>query len=303
MGLLCCLPTCLTYVAGVVGGIWLLANARILPAPVLRAWFIGVLIVCILSMAAGCVFADAFRFIGVPRKFTQLICGLICTFWFWLACFLNPHIKMTMDESALPGGLKAISSPAAMALNHTSFWDVFAFIANSPWSYIYNVRTLMKSSLRKIPIFGSVFDRVGHYPVYFKSNEDGNFSVDKERQAPVMAKVDAHLKNGGRIALFPEGAVNKNPETLATFRRGSFAVIAEHKLPVYWWVTYGNNKTWGALEAVGGHSADIQIAVGEYKIDWNNAEEADPLNIANGLQKVMQEKLDELKAKANKKNQ
>ncbi|EPY30475.1 acyltransferase, copy 2 [Angomonas deanei] len=173
----------------------------------------------------------------------------------------------------------------AYALNHTSFWDVFMLIQIMPLSYLLETRTLMKASLRDIPIFGGCFDRVGHFPVFFKSDEDGNFQVDKERQAAVQVHVNQHIENGGNLAIFPEGAVNKNTAVLKPFRFGTFATIFEHKMPLYYVVSVGNEKTWPPQCVSGGFPADIRVRCGVYPIDFATQ---DSKQVASEMQAFMQ---------------
>jgi len=73
-----------------------------------------------------------------------------------------------------------------------------------------------------MPLFGRILAGIGHFGVYFKSMEDGKFSVDKEKMAVVELSVDKHLENGGVLCLFPEGTINTTPEDgLMAFRYGT----------------------------------------------------------------------------------
>lgn len=268
---------------------YVLLRFRLLPVPVMRAWFTGTLAICILASGALTFLADSLRHLGVARKITQRLCSYCCVVTFRYLLYSNPHIRIRVDTSRLPWN--AIPEPSAMIINHTSFFDAFVFIGNAPASYLYNCRTLMKSSLRSIPIFGKIFDRVGHFPVYFKSSQDGDFSVDKDKQAEVAVRVSAHLNDKGRIALFPEGAINKEPKVLKPFRFGTFATIFEHRLPVYFFIAVGNNESWPASAGVGGYPADIDCVIAPFAIDFDKE---DPKDVAQRLQKEMQSRLDQI---------
>eukprot|EP00672_Neobodo_designis_P023533 CAMPEP_0174831336 /NCGR_PEP_ID=MMETSP1114-20130205/3034_1 /TAXON_ID=312471 /ORGANISM="Neobodo designis, Strain CCAP 1951/1" /LENGTH=302 /DNA_ID=CAMNT_0016065157 /DNA_START=36 /DNA_END=944 /DNA_ORIENTATION=- len=275
-------------VTGVTAAMWAACRFRLLPKKVMRGWFIAVLICNVLVMAIVSFFFDKLRLLGVPYWFTKILNTYVCRITFGAVVRFNPHVRIHMDDESWKTWSE-VPRRSCVVLNHTSFWDAFLFVGISPWQYIYNAKTLMKDSLKKLPVFGSIFDRVGHFPVYFKSDEDGNFSVDKERQAPVAEAVKKHLEEGGRICLFPEGAVNKKPRKLLPFRRGTFGTIMEHRLPVYYFVTAGNEDTWPYSAAVGGLPADIVISVKKFDIDFDKEE---PLAVAARLEAAMQQSLD-----------
>jgi 1-acyl-sn-glycerol-3-phosphate acyltransferase len=282
----------------VAGAMLIGCKLRVLPVPVMRAWFALIIVCNILAMASLTLLIDLTRVAGLAsRDTTQYWCCVVCRVTFNLIIVLNPHIAVELDDKSrkLWAG---IPRGCAVAINHTSFWDAFLFVGTAPYAYICYTRTLMKSTLRAIPIFGGVFDRVGHFPVYFKSDEDGNFGLDKERQEPVMKRVQAFIDKGGNIALFPEGAVNREPATLKMFRRGSFAIILENKLPLYFVVSCGNEVTWPSWAPFGGYPADIQLSVSKFDIDFAKDDAA---SVAERLQKAMQAEVDRLRAVAAKK--
>ena len=283
-------------IVSITMGMWVACRLRILPKKVMRGWFILVLICNVLVMASVSFVFDKLRLLGAPYWFTKILNTYVCRATFGSVVVMNPHIRIHMDDESWATWCE-VPRRSCLVLNHTSFWDAFLFVGVSPWQYIWNAKTLMKDSLKKLPVFGSIFDRVGHFPVYFKSDADGNFSVDKERQAPVSEAVNQHLKDGGRICLFPEGAVNKNPRKLLPFRRGTFGTIMEHKLPVYYFVTAGNEDTWPYSAAVGGLPADIVISVKKFTIDF---EKDDAVQVATRLEAAMQAEVDVNYAKRDK---
>lgn len=285
-------------VAMALGAGYVSLRCRLLPRCLMRAWFFVTVLLTVFPASALLYLLDLLRYLGIPRRWVQHLCVLVMVAGFKAAWLLNPQIRMTLQFDAGPDGKptswKDVSHHGiAIALNHTSFWDVFEVLGLMPVSHLLYSRTLMKSSLRKIPIFGGVFDRVGHFPVYFKSDEDGNFQVDKERQAAVQVDVNEHLRNGGNIIVFPEGAVNRTPLTLQPFRFGTFATIFEHRLPLYYMVAVGNEKTWPATAACGGDPADIHVRFGAYPIDFDTQ---DSKQVAKEMQEVMQQRYNEVVA-------
>jgi 1-acyl-sn-glycerol-3-phosphate acyltransferase len=280
--------TLLWLSVAVTAVMYVLLYFRVVPVSVMRVWF-GIVMMCnVLAMAAVSFVIDSLRKVGVPYKQTKILNTFVCRITFGLIVRLNPHIRVHIDAKSWQTWCE-VPKRSCVVLNHTSFWDAFLFVGISPWSYIYNAKTLMKDSLKRLPVFGAIFDRVGHFPVYFKSDEEGNFSVDKDRQAPVLQAVQQHLEDGGRICLFPEGAVNKNPRQLLSFRRGTFTTVMDNKLPVYYVITAGNEATWPASASIGGLPTDIVVSVGKFDVDYATQ---DAGAVATALQLKMQEALD-----------
>lgn len=281
-----------------IGAGYTLLHRRLLPQWVMRHWFLLSATAMIIPSSALLYLIDPLRHLGVPRHVVQSVCVFIMAYAFKAVWWLNPQVRMRVDFDANVDGAPVSwadieRAGVALTMNHTSFWDVFQMIGLTPMSHLRRMRTLMKASLRKIPIFGGIFDRVGHFPVYFKSDEDGNFHVDKERQAVVARHVDWHLRHGGSIVVFPEGAVNKHPETLQTFRFGTFATIFEHRMPVYYMVSINNEKTWPPQMPYGGLPANIRVRIGRFPIDFDKE---DSKEVARRLQAKMQAVRDEMVA-------
>lgn len=42
---------------------------------------------------------------------------------------------------------------------------------------------------RQIPFLGGICQMVGHFPVFFQSQDENSFAVDKSEQAKIMEKV------------------------------------------------------------------------------------------------------------------
>ncbi|KPA75601.1 putative mitochondrial acyltransferase [Leptomonas pyrrhocoris] len=275
---------------------YLLLRMRWVPVPLMRAWFFLVSLCIIFPTSAMTSILVQLHRLGVSAYHTQRLCivPLVCAFravW-----WLSPHIRMHMQFDANVDGKPTSWADIelhhqAFVGNHTSFWDVFAFLCIAPMSHLVHTRTMMKASLRDIPIFGGIFDRVGNFPVYFKSDEDGHFEVDKEKQAAVQVGVEAHLSSGGSLAIFPEGAINKNPRVLQTFRYGTFATIFEHRMPVYYFVHLGAERTWPRWTMVGGMPTDMHIRAGRFPIDFDKE---DSKAVAHRMQLYMQKVYNEL---------
>ncbi|KAG5486637.1 hypothetical protein CUR178_08004 [Leishmania enriettii] len=279
-----------------LGAGYMLLRQRLLPKWIVRQWFLLSATALIIPSSVLVYLFDTLRYLGVPRSWVQRIGVFVLSCAFKAVWWVNPQIRMHVRFDANEDGKPACwddipRTNIAFTLNHTSFWDPFELIGITPMSHLMQMRTLMKSSLRKIPIFGGIFDRVGHFPVYFTSDEDGNFHVDKERQAVVSQHVNAHLRGGGSLVFFPEGTVNKTPGTLQPFRFGTFTTIMEHRLPVYYMVAVGGEKTWAPQMPYGGLPADVHIRIGAYPIDFDKMSGK---SVAVGLQQRMQQVRDEI---------
>ncbi|KAG5487539.1 hypothetical protein LSCM1_07496 [Leishmania martiniquensis] len=281
-----------------LGAGYTLLRRRLVPKWVMQKWFLLCAAALILPSAALIHLFDPLRYVGVPQHCLQSICVCIVGYAFKAVWWANPQIhtrvKFDANEDGKPVGWDDIARTSiALALNHTSFWDTFEVVGITPMSHLLHIRTLMKASLRRIPIFGGVFNRVGHFPVYFTSDADGNFQVDKEKQAVVQERVNAHLRRGGSLVFFPEGTVNRTPETLKAFRFGTFATIMEHRLPVYYMVAVGGEKTWPPQMPYGGLPADVHIRIGRFPIDFDQESSK---SVAVRLQQRMQQVRDEIAA-------
>nr|CAJ2466790.1 unnamed protein product [Leishmania braziliensis] len=287
-----------TLLAVALGAGYVLLRQRLVPKWATQKWFLLSTTALMIPSCALAYLLDPLRYLGVPRLCVQNVCVFILSHSFKAIWWLNPqirmHVKFDANGDKKPACWDDISrTGVAFMLNHTSFWDPFQMIGITPTAHLMQTRTLMKSSLRKIPIFGGIFDRVGHFPVHFKSDSACSFEVDKERQAQVQQAIDAHLRLGGSLAMFPEGAINKHPQVLLTFRYGTFATIIKHRMEVYYMVSVGSEKTWPLGMLYGGLPADIYIRIGAYPIDYDRDSSK---SLAVGLQKRMQEVRDEIAA-------
>ncbi|KAL7698771.1 acyltransferase [Lotmaria passim] len=289
--------TCLKAVAAISFAVWyVLLRQRWVPVPLMRVWFVFVVLWIIFPISAMTKVVVQLRRLGVPTYYTQRLCIVPLVYAFRAVWWVNPQIRMSVKFDAnvdgKPRGWHDIGlHNQAFIGNHTSFWDVFAFLCLAPMDHLIHTRTMMKASLRDIPIFGGIFDRVGNFPVYFKSDEEGHFEVDKEKQAAVQVDVDAHIRSGGNLAIFPEGAINKNPRVLQTFRYGTFATIFEHRMTVYYLVHLGAEKAWPRWTMMGGFPADMHIRGGRFPIDFDKE---DSKQVAHRMQQRMQQVYNEL---------
>ena len=184
---------------------------------------------------------------------TWIFCSSLA--WWQRCC---GHLRVSMDrESRELFASISTKRASVMLINHTSFMDALLLSYFAPWSYRANVRVMYMARMMTWPVIGHCFPLGGHFPVYFSKYVDGNFKVT-EQQAAVQQEMGEYLRRGGRLMLFPEATVNKNPSTLLTFRVGLFkTLIAEGITDVYILTIKGANKAWPPAAPLGGCPARV----------------------------------------------
>ena len=142
---------------------------------------------------------------GVSRPLYALVKLIIVPFmrvWFRLRITGAEHIPAT--------------GAAIVAPNHKSFWDSF-FIAAATKRHL---RFMGKSELftgRR----GRLFVRLGAFPV--RRGESDADALETAREI---------LRQGGLLALFPEGTRVRDPETLGSPKRGAARLALEAGAPL-----------------------------------------------------------------------
>jgi len=190
----------------------------------------------------------------------QKICAKLAHVGFKVPFVVCPWVRLPnrADRDITP----IVRGRSVMILaNHTSLIDPLAITAMMDMESCSTTRTLLKASLHKIPFFGGICKMTGHFPVYFSSQEQGNFSVDKDRQAKVNEEVDAHIAAKGSLLLFPEGQVNADPRKLQNFRYGSIATALKHRLPLYGLILKGCDASGPKSASAGGLPTQIECRI------------------------------------------
>jgi 1-acyl-sn-glycerol-3-phosphate acyltransferase len=228
----------------------------------------------------------------MPRGFSENLSRCVTSFVLKVGSWFSPHVHVVEVKGSLPW--KSIPSQSALALNHTSFMDTILYLWRVPYPFIWGSKTLYKYTLEKLWFFGQIIRSCGQFPVFFKNSEE--FTVEKDRQAAVAEKLNLFLTGGGGLSFFPEGAVNKTPEKLADFRHGSFTTIIQHRLPVYYIVTWGCQDVWPPSGA-GGNAATILLKAGQLSVDFSDST-LTAKDLATRLHEKMQEELDALRGMA-----
>jgi len=216
------------------------------------------------------------------------------------ALLLNPQIKVTVD-----GDWEALmqDKPALIIMNHSSFFDFFVVSSVLPLKFILmsHPRTVMSSSLAKIPFFGNMIGKqCGSFLVHFKAKGAGfgkgdasDYSVDRALQLIENDKMDAHLNSGGVIAFCPEGGMNKKPEEgLLPFRRGSFLQAVKYRTPIWGFSMIGCTTCWPRNSMLGGYPSHVHIKIRRIMVPALNQE---PVEVANTCHDVMENDVKQLR--------
>jgi 1-acyl-sn-glycerol-3-phosphate acyltransferase len=213
---------------------------------------------------------------------------------FWLK--VNEPTTEEWDALHIP-----TATGCLVMFNHTSLFDGFLNAAVMPRSLCVRCKSLMASYTFKTPVLGAIFRLVGHEPVYFLKDDEGKFSVDKAKQAPVNERVRAHVAQGGVLAFCPEGTVNKHdPTKCLPLRRGSFQLAIDLRVPIYGISSLGQHRFWPHKGAPG-HSAHVNVSLYEVKA-WNDRVAAGTnagltaTDLATMAQEAMQASVDALSA-------
>lgn len=127
----------------------------------------------------------------------------------WLVHLFYPRIEIVGQQS-----LPADGAPVIYVLNHPNgLLDSLILMIGLR----QNVSFLAKSTLFVLPLPGALIKAFGALPIYLR-REDGKWGGPKgdakERNEKTFARCRKLLRDGGRIALFPEGTTHSRPKLL-----------------------------------------------------------------------------------------
>lgn len=105
-----------------------------------------------------------------------------------------------------------------VVLNHNSFLDI---PVSSPWIPGPN-KTLAKSEMAKVPLFGVIY-------------KTGSILVDRKNEGSrrsSFSKMQRALELGIHLCLYPEGTRNKSKQPMQQFFDGAFTTAVKAQRPV-----------------------------------------------------------------------
>lgn len=134
-------------------------------------------------------------------------------FWALLNVYLSgTRLSIKGREKIAKGRSYVIMS------NHQSLFDVWALIGKVP----LQLRWIIKSDIRKMPVFGYALDRMGHIYVDPKRRKDLVLSLEEA----------AHrIRDGVSVVVFPEGTRSEDGR-LQRFYRGATLLATMSGVPI-----------------------------------------------------------------------
>lgn len=125
----------------------------------------------------------------------------------------TPGLRIRVDPGA--GGIRS----SVVVSNHVSYLDPILLIALFP-----RHKTIVKSSLFRIPIFGRVLRRAGYLPAAPETGLEG-VMIDG------ISNLKPFLEGGGNIFVFPEGTRRRRGEGIGPFNPGAFKIARRTGAP------------------------------------------------------------------------
>lgn len=135
--------------------------------------------------------------------------------------------------------------PAILAPNHVSYVDALVLSALCPRP----IRFVMDASIFRVPVLSWLFRQVNAIPIASAKREP-------ETLEKALATVDAALRNGELVCVFPEGALTRDGQ-LAEFKPGIRRMLDACPVPV---IPIGLVGLWDTAFARNGKSAGARLA-------------------------------------------
>lgn len=185
---------------------------------------------------------------------------------------LNVKLNVTGLEN-IPDG------PVVFVSNHQSYADIpiyFAAITTKQYGFV------AKDELSKLPFYGSWIRNIRSV---FIERGDARASLRAIEEGIGL------LKEGFSLVIFPEGTRSKGGE-MGEFKKGSLRLATKPKVPV---VPITLNGTYKIFEEKGYiNSATVDFVI-HPPIETKDLSKAEASNLAESVEKIIREKLDELK--------
>jgi 1-acyl-sn-glycerol-3-phosphate acyltransferase len=123
---------------------------------------------------------------------------------FW--SFLNVYLSGTKGQTYI------------VMSNHQSLFDVWALIAKIP----LQLRWIIKSDIKKMPVFGYALERMGHIYIDKSKRKDTAFGLEAAARK---------ITGGTSVVIFPEGTRSKDGR-LQKFHRGGALIGIRSGMPI-----------------------------------------------------------------------
>ncbi len=146
----------------------------------------------------------------------------------WMVHLFYPRIEITGRKN-----LPASEFPAIYVLNHPNgLLDPLILMIGLR----QNISFLAKSTLFVYPLLGALVKAFNALPIYLR-RENGKWGGPKgdakERNEKTFSRCRKLLRNGGKLALFPEGTTHSKPELLP-LKTGTARIALEAEAEANW---------------------------------------------------------------------
>ncbi len=160
--------------------------------------------------------------------------------------------------------------------NHQSLFDIWALIGRLP----LQLRWIIRSGIKKTPVFGYALERMGH--IYIDRGS-------RENTAQGLRKAVQKAKEGTSVVIFPEGTRSRNGR-LQRFHRGGAVIALGSGAPILPITVNGSRFVLpkGTLALMPGR---IQVVVGD-PIDPGSFREDQKDMLMAAVREVIEENLD-----------
>jgi len=192
---------------------------------------------------------------------------------FW--SFFN--VSLSGTRMTIRGKEKIIKDqPYIIMANHQSLFDVWALIAKLP----LQIRWVVKSEIRRIPVFGYALERMGHIYIDRKKHKDA---------AKDLAVAFEKIKEGISVVIFPEGTRSRHGQ-LQKFHKGGALIAIRSGVPILPVTVNGGRFVLpkGTMDLMPGK---IEVVVGE-QIDPSDFDEERKNELTAFVKSAIEKNLD-----------
>lgn len=160
--------------------------------------------------------------------------------------------------------------------NHQSLFDVLALIGKMP----LQIRWIIKSEIKKIPVFGYTLKRMGHIYVDRKNREAAAVSLENAAEK---------IREGTSVTIFPEGTRSEDGKLLK-FRLGGGKIAIKSGVPILP-VTINGSRFALPKNTLALMPGKIEIVVGDI-IDPGRYDENSKDDLMEKVKSIISENLD-----------
>jgi 1-acyl-sn-glycerol-3-phosphate acyltransferase len=160
--------------------------------------------------------------------------------------------------------------------NHQSLFDVWALIGKIP----LQIRWIVKSEIRKMPIFGYTLERMGHVYVDRKNRTAAYISLET---------ASGKIKKGTSVIIFPEGTRSQDGHMLK-FHMGGMIIALKSGVPILP-VTVNGSRFVLPKNTLALMPGKIEIVVGD-AIDTRGYDESQKYELMESIRSAIGKNLD-----------